>query len=57
MNDKDKERLKNNFVHCICGVTYISGYTHCPKCGVKNPMDEERSRPSGECVVPKNLKI
>jgi hypothetical protein len=36
--DKE-ERPKNNFVHCVCGITYISGYTHCPKCGVPNPND------------------
>ena len=33
--DKDKRPL-NDFVHCSCGVAYISGYTHCPKCGKKN---------------------
>ena len=39
---KHKERPKNDFVHCTCGATYISGYTHCPKCGLKNPMDKEQ---------------
>ena len=33
----------NKFVNCPCGVTYISGYTHCPKCGVANPMDSKTS--------------
>ncbi len=37
--DKQKERPKNKFVHCTCGVTYISGYTHCPSCGKVNPND------------------
>ena len=31
-----KNRPLNDFVHCSCGVTYISGYTHCPKCGTTN---------------------
>ena len=31
----DKRPL-NDFVHCECGVTYISGYLHCPKCGLNN---------------------
>ena len=34
------ERPRNEFVHCECGVVYISGYTHCPVCGRKNPNDE-----------------
>ena len=36
--DKQVREL-NGFVHCVCGVMYISGYTHCPKCGVQNPND------------------
>ena len=35
------QRLLNGFVHCECSVTYISGYTHCPKCGKKNPHDKQ----------------
>ena len=32
-----EDRKLNEFVHCTCGITYISGYTHCPKCGKANP--------------------
>ena len=43
MNEKSlskvKERRLNDFIVCVCGIQYISGYTHCPKCGVKNPND------------------
>ena len=35
------ERPLNKFVHCTCGVTYISGYTHCPNCGKINPKDNK----------------
>ena len=30
------KRPLNDFVHCVCGITYISGYTHCPRCSAKN---------------------
>ncbi len=30
------KRPLNDFVHCSCGITYISGYTHCPSCNAKN---------------------
>ena len=36
-----KTRKLNNFIVCVCGILYISGYTHCPKCGVVNPDDKE----------------
>ena len=37
-----KTRKLNNFIVCVCGILYISGYTHCPKCGVVNPDDNEK---------------
>ena len=30
------DRPLNDFVYCSCGVTYISGYTHCPHCNKRN---------------------
>jgi len=42
MNEKNsskKIRSLNKFMHCKCGVTYISGYTHCPNCGIQNIRD------------------
>ena len=39
--NKEDERPRNKFVHCVCGVTYISGYTHCPSCGRVNPNDNK----------------
>ncbi len=33
------KRKLNGFIHCkACKITYISGYTHCPNCGLENPM-------------------
>ena len=37
-----KIRKLNGFVQCVCGIAYISGYTHCPKCGIINPDDNEK---------------
>ena len=35
-------RPLGKFVYCKCGVHYISGYLHCPKCGIDNPMDNRQ---------------
>ncbi len=36
--DENKRPL-NEYIHCVCGIIYISGYTHCPSCGIQNPND------------------
>jgi len=36
-------RPMNLFVECKCGIKYISGYTHCPNCGLSNPMDNRNN--------------
>ncbi len=38
---EDKRPL-NKFITCVCGVIYISGYTHCPSCGKVNPNDVKK---------------
>jgi len=40
--NKNKRPL-NKFVHCSCGATYISGYTHCPKCGKRNETIDKKT--------------
>lgn len=44
-------RPMNQFVHCGCGVTYISGYKHCPKCGVQNPIDKQDDNKNREYIA------
>ena len=45
----EEKRQLNKFVHCICGVIYISGYTHCPSCGKVNSDDQTKTnQPQGE---------
>ena len=39
---QEEKRQLNKFVHCVCGITYISGYTHCPSCGKVNPNDQTK---------------
>ncbi len=44
------KRKLNGFIHCKgCKITYISGYTHCPNCGLENPMIKaERTKEKNE---------
>ena len=42
MSDRPKRPL-NDFIHCTCGIVFISGYTHCPKCGKVNQKDKTKT--------------
>ena len=51
MHIKVKKRPLNDFITCVCGIHYISGYTHCPSCGIHNPNDyngDEKTAPLGK---------
>ena len=52
-----EDRPPDNFVTCVCGVIYISGYTHCPKCGVINPSDKELNDALPLEAIVKSIKI